>query len=446
MTLGNYRLVRELGRGGMGIVYLAEHEVVGRLAAIKVLNQEFGRDAREVERFFREIKALAKIKHPSVVETYDFGLNPDGLPFLVMEWLEGKSLRDQIDHDGRQPISVVTSLAFQAATGLAAVHRHLLVHRDVSPSNLFLVADEAIDCGWRVKLLDFGIAKATLQGSEVSLTDTGKVVGNPRYMAPELWTGVPANVRSDIYALGCVIYEMVCGELPSQSIEDAVAGRDLVIPPLRAKAPEGPAELESIVMRAMSRIPAQRQTSMEQLALQLRALVTPHRTPLIGWQTEVSRQAVPTVPERVTNRRAGENWRVTGAVALGTAAVAALVSVRIARRPEAPTQLPHATVARAAPTTPRKIRLEILSSPDGAEVFHEPEGALVGKTPVDYEMVATTGLAVFRLRHPGFEDVRVQLPAEEAGRASVALHPLPARPTASRRHPSDLTPLFEDVR
>ena len=208
-TLGAYTIERELGRGGMGAVYLAVHAMLGRKAAVKLLRPELSRDPSTVQRFFTEARAASAIKHPSIVEIYDFGVAPDGAAYIVMELLDGESLATRLARLGRLPVATALVFARQIATALAAAHRAGIVHRDLKPDNAFLVADPEVAGGERVKLLDFGIAKLTGDGG-VAHTTTGAIMGTPHYMSPEQCEGSRAvDHRADLYSLGCMLFQMI---------------------------------------------------------------------------------------------------------------------------------------------------------------------------------------------------------------------------------------------
>ncbi|MBK7070715.1 MAG: serine/threonine protein kinase [Myxococcales bacterium] len=271
-TLGSYTIERELGRGGMGAVYAAVHTLLGRRAAVKVLLAELSRDQAQVQRFFNEARAATAIKHPSIVEIYDFGWAADGSAYIVMELMDGEPLSARLKRIGRLSVAQAATIARQAATALAAAHRAGIVHRDLKPDNVFLVPDEEVAGGERVKLLDFGIAKLAAPGA-ASRTTTGAIMGTPLYMSPEQCEGARAvDHRTDLYALGCVLFEMVAGRVPF--ISDGVGGligMHLHVPPprLRELAPDAPAELEAIVARLLAKAPDDRYQTADEVAAAL---------------------------------------------------------------------------------------------------------------------------------------------------------------------------------
>ena len=206
-----YRLEAHIGSGGMGVVYRATHVHIDKPFAIKVLRPEHADAIDLVKRFLLEARSASRIKHPNVVDISDFGELPDGSAYYVMEFLDGHTLAYEIDHNGKLVPERAVTTAIQAAQGLAAAHRCDVIHRDLKPDNVFLTLSPLGD-GETVKLLDFGIAK--IRGKTTRLTAAGAVVGTPEYMSPEQAQGVDVDIRSDLYALGVILFEMLTGMVP----------------------------------------------------------------------------------------------------------------------------------------------------------------------------------------------------------------------------------------
>ncbi len=276
-TLGSYRVTAKLGEGGMGAVYAAEHVVLGRRAAIKLLLPSLSSNQELVQRFFNEARATATLDHPGLVQVLDYGHTPGGSAFLVMELLAGETIARRLQRVGRLDYASAAGFCRQAAAAVGVAHAAGIVHRDLKPDNLFLVRDAEVALGERVKVLDFGIAKLTDAGPGVSsMTRTGAVLGTPGYMSPEQCRG-PGEVdhRSDVYARGCILFEMVCGRPPFIG-----AGTGEIIgahifqerPSPRAFDPAIPPALEAIIGRALQKDPAARQQSMQQLGAELEEL------------------------------------------------------------------------------------------------------------------------------------------------------------------------------
>ena len=275
--LNNYEVVSLLGEGGMGTVYLALHPIMGRKAAVKVLKPELARDESLVTRFFNEARAANAIRHPNIIDIIDVGMLPeDNVPYMLMEFLEGESLAGRLERI--RPLDVVQTVEVgaQTASALAAAHNKGIVHRDLKPDNLFLVPDEIVGAGERVKVLDFGIAKLRddLRGSSMK-TRTGAIMGTAAYMSPEQCQGLVERIdhRTDIYALGIILYEMVCGTPPflSEGFGDIIIMHVMKEPdPPHLKNPAVPVELSAVILRALAKSPDDRYQSMYDLQVALR--------------------------------------------------------------------------------------------------------------------------------------------------------------------------------
>jgi serine/threonine protein kinase len=275
-AIGNYLVTAKLGEGGMGAVYLAVHRVIGRKVAVKVLRPGGSADAELLHRFFLEARSTASLRHPALIEVFDFGTNRDGSPYIIMEYVDGESLAARIQRVGRLPMATVLDVSQQIAAGMSVAHGAGIVHRDLKPGNVLLCGARSGQQGDIVKILDFGIAKLMSPDPLVGpITQMSAFMGTPLYMAPEQCLGA-GNVdhRADIYALGCMMYEMTCGEPPFVSpdlralISAQLGGKP--VPP-RTHRPEIPPELESIVLKALSKNPESRQSHMSEVALALDA-------------------------------------------------------------------------------------------------------------------------------------------------------------------------------
>jgi serine/threonine-protein kinase len=276
-TVGSYRILGPLGRGGMGVVYRAEHTLMGKRVAVKTLLPELSHDPDILRRFFNEAKAAAQIRHPGIVDIYDFGNHKDGSAYIVMELLEGEALSTLLVREGRLPMERVLDLSQQIASALAAAHGRGIVHRDLKPDNLFLVPDPAASRGERVKILDFGIAKLTTGTLSDSVrTRTGALLGTPTYMSPEQCRGLgELDARSDIYSLGCIVYEMATGQPPftHAGLSDMISAHmnDAPVPPC-AIEPSLPPDLDGVLLRALAKLPDDRFRDIPSLAAALHTL------------------------------------------------------------------------------------------------------------------------------------------------------------------------------
>ncbi len=274
--VNNYEVRSILGEGGMGAVYLAEHPFMGRKAAIKVLRRELAEDRGLVERFMNEARAANAIHHPNIIDIIDVGLLPSGIPYLMMEFLEGESLAKRIERQGRLPVADAVAVATQTASALDAAHDKGIVHRDLKPDNLYLVPDDGRPFGAKVKVLDFGIAKlrGELSGTGAK-TQSGSVMGTPPYMSPEQCRGITEEIdhRTDVYALGIILYEMLVGAPPFMSAgwgEVVLMHVTKPVPSLRAKNADVPAELEAVILKALAKLSGDRWASMDELDAALR--------------------------------------------------------------------------------------------------------------------------------------------------------------------------------
>jgi serine/threonine protein kinase len=266
--IGQYRIVKKLGAGGMGAVYLGEHILLGRRAAIKTLLPALSKNREIAERFFNEARATSAISDPGVVQIFDFGYHVDGTAYIVLELLEGESLAGRIDRMGQLLVGESLRIARQVAASLSVAHEHGIVHRDLKPDNIFLIHDGETHSGERTKILDFGICM--LKKDDVRITGSGVMVGTPVYMSPEQCRGNSVDIdhRSDIYALGCVLFHMLTGRAPFEhdAPGDFIVSHMQKEPPLASSlVPALPAMVDDILMRCLAKSPADRFQTMGDL-------------------------------------------------------------------------------------------------------------------------------------------------------------------------------------
>jgi serine/threonine-protein kinase len=266
---GRYPVVREIGRGGMATVYLCTDMRTGRPVAVKVLRPELG-SAVVVERFAREIEFASRLVHPRIPQVLDSGVVGD-LPFYVMTYVEGESLRAVLDREKQLPIERAIQITLQVIEPMAFAHAMGIVHRDIKPGNILIGNDG-------VYVLDFGIARAILASSDERLTSTGVAIGTPAYMSPEqALSEKDIDTRSDIYSLGCVTYEMIAGMPPFVgATAQVVMSRRFVAspPPLRESRDSVPSFVEAAVGKALARSPADRWQKAEEFGRALSATPT----------------------------------------------------------------------------------------------------------------------------------------------------------------------------
>ncbi|MEK7866524.1 MAG: protein kinase [Planctomycetota bacterium] len=265
-TLDGYVVGRRIGRGGMGEVFLAEHPVLGRKAALKVLPGGWLITPDRVERFHREARLAAQLDHPNIVRVLHAG-SQGGLHFLVLEYVEGESLGDRIERLGKLPIDEALGLIEQAARGLDAAHKHGIIHRDIKPGNLLVSTDGTL------KVADFGLARELMAPSD--LTGSNQVLGTPSFMAPEQVEARPLDARTDIFSLGATLYCLITGKLPFQG-DTAVAVLYQIVhvppKPLAAACPGTPPAVERLVSSLLEKSPDKRPASAELVASAIAAV------------------------------------------------------------------------------------------------------------------------------------------------------------------------------
>ena len=284
--LGRYEIVGELGKGAMGVVYCARDPMLDRTVAIKTINMELAQDEmKEYEaRFYQEAKAAGGLNHPNIVIIYDIG-KAGNIAYMAMELLEGKELKNLMTAGTPLPMPYALEIAAQMAEGLGYAHEHGIVHRDIKPANIMIVR------GGQVKITDFGIAR--MRSTNVQ-TQVGIVLGSPKYMSPEQVAGKRAEPRSDTFALGVVLYEMVTGKPPFNG-EDVTSVMfqvlNFVPPPPSSVNPQAPEMLDFIVAKVLAKAPADRYASARELANDLRECLK-----RVGTTAAVGTSTTPTVP------------------------------------------------------------------------------------------------------------------------------------------------------
>ena len=328
--LGRYEVIDLLGAGGMGSVYRALDASLGREVAIKALGQAFRGDSASLRRFEREARVLATLNHPDIATIYGFE-RFDGSPYLVLERVEGETLSQRLAR-GRMPRQEAITVALQIVAGLEEAHAQGVIHRDLKPSNVMLTRDG------RAKLVDFGLAKsvgprAKSSGAEEPITVIGVVLGTARYMSPEQVVGEDVDVRTDVWAFGCVLYEMVTGRpaFPGRSVSEAVAAVLRDDPDWTALPPDTPASIARLLRRCLRRDPHDRLQHMGDARLEL---------------VEVDLE-----PGGTTASAARSKWKIAAFVlALATAAIAGVAAFLMMRTPQGMTASPPAQLSLELPT------------------------------------------------------------------------------------------------
>jgi serine/threonine protein kinase len=484
---GNYRVLSLLGEGGMGAVYLAEHPGIGRRVAVKVLHKQFSGDEQLLGRLLNEARAANAIRHPNIIEILDSGMREDGVPYLVMELLEGETLGQRIRRVGRLPIADAVAFTLQTASALGAAHKKGIVHRDLKPDNLFIVPIGGEESGRvdaeapteRIKVLDFGIAKLQMpQPGDSVKTRTGTLMGTPVYMSPEQCRGTKlVDHRSDVYSLGIIFYEMLIGQPPfiSEGFGELV-NMHLNVPPPSARVgrPEVSEQMDAIILKMLAKSPDDRYPDMGSLTGALRLAAGPpfsvHRSsPELSHAPTQARTPAPTpLPSshaRVTTFQTGTGEIGPQTVATGggrgklVAAGAALLAlgggayfflggskpdptpIAVAAAPKpapiaAPSPAPAPIPTPAAkPAVKAQITVRLASDPQGAQVFDAVGGAALGATPLSVTRARGSTLRI-RLEKDGYLPSTRTVPLDEDQALEFALDRKPApRPKAHKPPP-----------
>ena len=500
--IGNYRVVRKVGSGGMGEIWEAEQTQIGSRVALKVLLPKYSHEHEITARFFNEARAVNVIGHPSLVQIFDIGTLPSGSCYIVMEYLQGETLGKRIARMGRLGVDAIR-IARQTASALAAAHGKGIIHRDLKPDNLFLVGDPEAACGERVKVLDFGIAKMVRRPSAADAgpapTAAEVFMGTPQYMSPEQCRGAGSvEEKSDVYSLGIILFEMLSGSLPfpdSTPVGEVIAHHLYGKPPSLIEIDRTiNLALSDLVDSMLAKQPSLR-PSMGEVVQRLEDLGAPKATgpvPRISWGPH---NRTPVLSSRISmlGTSSGERTGPRGpkgsnrlpmvliTVALLGLSVTAGSWLSRRRSPPArtepaagqisprtpdasrnqdpltsgaakPQELPPALAAAplpvpdlSAPPIPT-VHWEIASYPAAAEVLDRDSGQIIGTTPLDLHRTARLGVVRLRLRLKGYKDKELVLDEGQDYRAIAALERQPSGGARPRwqKDASDtrLIPLF----
>jgi serine/threonine-protein kinase len=390
---GTYRLQRVIGTGGMGTVYEAVHTRLPRRFAVKVLFAEVAAKRDLFERFRREAEIASAAGHEHIVEAYDFNLTEDGLPYIVMELLEGESLRERLDRVGKLSVRDTAEIIGQSASAVGAAHARGIVHRDLKPENIFLCKRGGHDF---VKVLDFGVSK--LLHSQTVSTETGALIGTPQYMAPEQASGAAADIdpRTDVFALGAIAYECLTGDFAFQAPTPVGVMYSVVHSaprPMRELRPDVPEALDRVIERALSKPRSQRYQDCQELTRDLRrasglasvdtmrsgvsstaATAVVERVPEVVVIRPVASRRVETLEQASLETAAAEPpvarsrvWLVLAAAAIVIPAAVIMVLSRPSQAPS-PEPLPALHAASAEARSAPQVRLRLVVQPPTARV------------------------------------------------------------------------------
>ncbi len=455
---GRYRVESVLGEGGMGVVYLARHKVIDKRVAIKVLRADMAREKEITDRFLQEAKAASSIGNPHIIDISDFGELPNGSTYFVMEWLDGKPLSRVLEETRPVPLRRLVNVAQQIADALAAAHQRGIVHRDLKPDNIFLIPRGA-DADF-VKILDFGIAKVSSGTSK--LTRAGSVFGTPHYMSPEQAAGAPVDSRTDIYALGVILYEMASGRVPfdADSFMGILTQHMYKAPvPIRALVPaqDVPPGLEAIVLKALSKKPEQRYQTMDEVAQDLEKLtrgMIPDAVPEMmsrsgGFNVPADffkERGMPAPVPATPKGRSRGRWGVYAGLAGVAAAIAIVLGIfaksssSTASLGPAPWETPavqpplEPPPAATTPPTPTPEAIHVLFACDPLDAHVFQDGHDWGPSPLTVDVPAGKKITV-EVRRDGYKTETLVLDGSEK-RMKVKLTRLAApRPAAPAKKP-----------
>jgi serine/threonine protein kinase len=440
-TIGNYKITAKLGEGGMGVVFLAEHPVIGKKVAMKAIHPELSRNAEVVSRFMIEAKSVNQIGHEHIVDISDFGTTPAGEFYFVMEYLQGQAMAERLKSVTKMLAPQALNIAGQVADALGASHDHGIIHRDLKPENIYLVARGSNKDF--VKVLDFGLAKLTGRGDEkVShKTRTGSVMGTPFYMAPEQCEGKASiDHRADIYSLGVILFEMLTGKVPFGGEgygEIIVKHITMAAPSARAIEPTLSPAIDALLFRAMAKnpdhrfqtmaefreamldpegyaqqapsagIPAQTEAASSKRSAMSMSRADRERASQMGvLATGLAPAGTPstfreTVGEILDEMPARNNRGKTIAIALVVAAAGAAGFFVLKSSKAKTTAAQQAQIA--APTTPATVRVNFTSDPNGALVVRADTGKELGETPLSTEIAYSDTAVEFVFKKEGYE-------------------------------------------
>jgi eukaryotic-like serine/threonine-protein kinase len=470
-----YKIIGRLGEGGMGVVYVAEHVKLEKRVAVKVLSGEFSRRGELVSRFLQEAKAATRIGHENIINVTDFGETGGGEPFIVMELLDGRDLARVVRGETAMSIERTADIITQVCRGVGAAHEKGIFHRDLKPENIFLVDKEARPDF--VKILDFGIAKVSALGDEARLTRTGTIFGTAEYMSPEQAEGRDADHRSDIYSVGCILYEMLTGDVPFKG-ESFMATLQKQL----AAAPEPPSKrapgrvtpaLEAVVLKALAKRRENRFQSLAELSSALSAALLPGAKPIdVG--DAMARTPLPS-RARASYLLLGAAMLLGGGFAAGTwmylqsrmraqspppvAAPANVAPSNVAPSNVAPSTVAPSTVAPptlapsgavavnvAATAKVEESHISIASHPSGADV-KAGDGERFGKTPFARTWPRSSDSFEVTLERHGYATQKLRIVPDRDHEYVVELQParrstekpIPAAPTTIEK-PAEAAP------
>ena len=410
MNYGRYEIIKELGRGAMGVVYQAHDPQIDRLVALKVLRQDRVTSEDLVRRFLKEAKAIGRVSHPNIVPVYDVGQDHETI-YIAMEFLEGKPLNEAVKGK-RLSLEEIVDLGVQVAEAVDYAHDKGIVHRDIKPTNIILTPNG------QAKITDFGIARIE-DPSAPKQTQAGEILGTPVYMSPEQVMGKPVDGRSDLYSLGVILYELSTGKRPFGGDNLAVIFRaitqDAPVEPATADSSISPA-LSGLIVKSLDKNPDERFQTGKAMAQALKTCLKTEKTVLIQQPTRKKTKGLGfylTVIFVVLCAVGGLSYYF---MAQKTSEQASSSTVGPSSRSEAP---PPAQIARPAV-------LKVESVPAGAQVFLD--GSFKGKSPLNFDL--PLGKYEVRLSMPNYYEWEAQLQLREEGETPLLVRLVPINDNA----------------
>ncbi|MEZ4453555.1 MAG: serine/threonine-protein kinase [Nannocystaceae bacterium] len=422
-----YQIIRKLGEGGMANVYLAEHLAIKKPCAIKVLHAEEAHKETIVDRFLQEARAASVIDHENVVEISDFGRTDEECVFLVMEMLVGEDLADMLDREKRITWARAKPMLLQICSALAAAHEKGIIHRDMKPENVFRLSRRGNDDF--IKVLDFGIAKITSESvvGPRALTQTGMIFGTPEYMSPEQAEGRTVDLRTDVYSLGVIMFQLLTGRVPfrGESPTTTLVKHLVDEPPVPSQvAPEAglSPDIDALILRALKKDPAQRYSDMNDFARAIDAL-DDHGRSIVAAPALVAAAEVD-----VARRGSGRTIAIV-AVTLALSAAVAIAAYVFTREPPPAPKPPPPPVAEPEPEPPPppepvpETVTVIVESAVTAEIRDPESRELLGSTADPEGVILRKGDApmTLLLTAEGYEDLLVEVTPSADQRSTVTL-------------------------
>ena len=421
-NIGSYRVEKQLGKGGMGSVYMGLHPVIGSRVAIKFLHPQYAHDEKIVDRFFNEARAVNVIGHDNILKILDLNVTEDNRHYFVMEYLQGRALQALLKHNVSIPLDVTGPIIMQCCDALEAAHRKGIIHRDLKPDNVYLITMKGKKNF--VKVVDFGIARVTDDsGMSTGKTQTGMVMGTPAYMSPEQGSGATTKIdgRSDVYSLGVMMYQLACGRLPfpgSNFGEVLIGHLQQPPPPPRSIKPEIPEAYEAIILKCLEKQQENRYQSMKELKHAVEACMDS-----LGISKELP-QADETDPEMLPVENSKPGLRTPGRATPGPVSKSRISNpnARNSRpgaavsRPGVGASRPPSMPSRPPTMAPEQSRAALFIGVGVAAVLVIGGGAffLVRKAQGDAEAVAQQAAAAAKAARAAAEKARQQQEEEDA--------------------------------